>query len=200
MFRSFCLVTLMAASISQARGEFINGSIDFIINQKSPVGSISDAIMFADLESGTGSGGFATFESGVPWGNFTINAHDSSSQPLLITTEGFGTFSGAVTIDQLIPVGGSIFRNILVEGIFLPEITHSSTPSRAPTRLQFHCLCPVPGMQLPARRWLSACIRQCPSHLESLRLPRSPCSLEGGDCTESQIAGICRLKRRQSDH
>ena len=120
MFRSFCLVTLMAASISQARGEFINGSIDFNINQKSPVGSISDAIMFADLESGTGSGGFATFESGVPWGNFTINAHDSSSQPLLITTEGFGTFSGAVTSDQLNPVGGSIFRNILVEGIFSP--------------------------------------------------------------------------------
>lgn len=120
MFRSFCLVTLMAASISQARGEFINGSIDFIINEKSAVGTISDAIMFADLESGTGSGGFATFASGVPWGNFTINAHDSGSQPLLITSENFGTFSGAVTSDQLIPVGGSIFRNILAEGMFTP--------------------------------------------------------------------------------
>ena len=120
MFRSFCLVTLMAASISQARGEFINGSIDFIINQKSAVGSISDAIMFADLKSGTGNEGFESFESGVPWGNFTINAHDSSSQPLLITSDDFGTFSGAVTSDQLNPLGGSIFRNIVVEGMFIP--------------------------------------------------------------------------------
>lgn len=122
MRSGFVLATAILAStvFGGSLEAAIIGSQGFNVTSLTPdTGSISQSITLNILSSNSSQGGdFTGLATGTAWGTYTLGAANSSGSNVVITSPGFGTFTGTISADTVLASG--LFRNLTASGNFVP--------------------------------------------------------------------------------
>ncbi len=132
------LGTLMFLALTvSAQAAFISGVVQFESQVTPSTGSLNQAITFATMKTTVGTGFFSGFPE-THWEPFALPVGPSTGQFVSLSTADFGTFTGTVTVDSgELPVSTGFFRNIIIDGGWVPGTLSVFNGFRDPVQARF---------------------------------------------------------------